>query len=1014
MRSDSINIFNIPTGEPFLEHLADRLINDLSFDGVFAPGFCLSDFTILLPTRRAVRGLRHALMDKATTDSLLMPDIKPMADVDETAMFFNMKEAAILDMPPVISALERETFFLSEILDWEKSTQESKSVSGNIVKAISLSADLASFLDQAQTEEVDLSQLNDIDFVASEYALKWQETVNFLSIITNKWPHYKNNNAKVDPSEYRNRLLRLQAKLWRENPPLKPIIAAGSTGSIPATADLLKQVLELPNGMVILPGLDKTMSSKAWASLAEEHAHPQSGLYHLLQRLELSRHQVRGLVQRQNIEGFDNLSARYQFVNMALLPSEHTAQWSCSDMTPNMKQALKGFSLYEAPDMRREAVAIALALREVLETKDKTAVLVTPDRYLARRVVAELKRWNIDINDTAGISLGDDQVGVLIRLVLEAVSREFAPIAFLSVLKHAYVCLQGDRGAHLKRVHLLEHALLRGGRGARNLEGYAKQLKQISQNDDTHNDALDKRPDYDDLARLLEKVEHVFAPLLELGKKAKARDIAKALLFVLQHLMDHELGAGGHATHDAEEEAFSLLEALMQIDGPLVPIEEWAGLFNHWLAQRQTRPNRALHPRLSIMGLLEARLVNADVMILGGLNEGVWPHLPDTGPWVSRPMRARLGMTSPERRIGLMAHDFVQAACNSHVLLTRSKKTGGTPMVASRWLTRMQALLKGLEGEACELPIAQRLAVLGAQLDPVAGGEAVLKPSSKPSPKPPVNVRPKRLSVTRIEKLRCNPYAIYAQYILGLKKLDLPDAQASGAARGILIHKILEKFVTATKDGLPENSAALISELVAHYVQEIPGGIGVMSYWDARVQALSQWLIGFEKTRRRRVKEIFVEVKGTRKFDGLGRDFTLSGVADRIELLDDNTLSLLDYKTYVPPKQGDVLTQKSPQLLLECLIENHGGFEGVPQGIVSSIAHLHVSGGFPEGALYEVNDFETAVEAAEQGLVNLIKRFNKADTPYEPHTQASLMMFADDYDHLARVAEWSSQDEEKT
>ena len=307
MSHDSVNLFNIPAGAPFLDWLADGLTHDLSFGGALATGFALHNFLILLPTRRAVRELRHALLERSDTDSLLLPDIRPLADIDETEIFFHAPDVSMLDMPPLIPQLQRETFFMSEILGWVSDSAQERNLSSNIVKAASLASDLASFLNQAQTEEVDLSGLQEL--VDDQFAQNWQETVEFLSILTAKWPAWRDREGGVDPSEHRNRLLRLQAQSWRDMPPSKPVIAAGSTGSIPATADLLKQILDLPNGMVILPGLEVDMSSESWALLAKEHAHPQSGLYHLLNRLDVSRSQVQPFPTFQTMPETKNLDA---------------------------------------------------------------------------------------------------------------------------------------------------------------------------------------------------------------------------------------------------------------------------------------------------------------------------------------------------------------------------------------------------------------------------------------------------------------------------------------------------------------------------------------------------------------------------------------------------------------------------------------------------------------------------------------------------------------------------------
>lgn len=1057
------NLFSIPAGEDFIHCLAETLLNDKSFGGAInwadeqadAGAFALSDFTVLLPTRRAVRELRQKLLALSDTDSLLLPDIRTLADVDEMDLFFALRHPEVLDVKPVIPSLQREAYLLREVLAWQsgqagqdgqedipqsvgaKSDEMWRKQQGHIVQAADLSADLAAFLDQAQTEEIDLSRLEGL--VADNFADNWRQTLAFLSIITQKWPAEKARLDGLDPSEYRNLLIRLQAEIWHKNQPRKPIIAAGSTGSIPATADLLKEILALPNGVVVLPGLDLDMPSDVWAQLVHDPAHPQSGLYHMMEKLETSRQNVRifpSAEHHKNTECVHQLAARRQFVNLALLPSEQTYLWSQSasesasgteTATLDLDKALSGFSVYEAPDMRREAGVIALAMREILETSDKKAILITPDRHLARRVSAELKRWDINIDDTAGVSLSRHAVGLLVRLILDARASHYAPVALLALLKHSMVCLADTRAQHLELVQEFDFALRQGGhftetdparQGAYGLESYRLHIQALiaqTQQEKTENAYryFDKRlKDLPALDMFLEKLIEAMQHMSALTKAESPAQLAQAVRQTMPLLMGRDIGAASLETARAEEELLAFFDSLAVMQEP-VEQEEWPHLFDLWLARKPIRPQKGLHPRLAIMGLLEARLVQADLMILGGLNEGVWPQVPDTGPWVSRPMRAELGMTSPERRIGLMAHDFAQAVCAPQVLVTRAKKTGGTAMVAARWLTRMTALVKGIKGDNASLPQASRLARLGEQLDPVNATYDAPIAEQKPKPRPIIDVRPQKLSVTQIETLQKNPYAIYARHILGLKKLDPLEMPSTGAARGTFIHKILEKFGRQTEAGMPPNPEDLMAAIIKETAQEIPGAQDILRYWAARLEALTSWFIDFETERRTQVEHIKLEETGARAFDINGEIFTLTAKADRVEINPDKSINLLDYKTYRPPSAGDVKKQKNPQLLLEALIAQSGGFSSLEAARVAALENIHISGGHPEGEIMPITDFDDALAEAEQGLLDLVTAYLFGDAAFEPHTQPKLIKYADDYDHLARLLEWSSQEGEE-
>ena len=1046
MTSEPLNLFSIPAGEDFIQCLAETLLSDKSFHGSIKGEFVLSDFTILLPTRRAVRELRQKLLALSDTDSLLLPDIRTLADVDEMDLFFSLRHPEVLDVKPVIPSLQREAFLLQEVLAWQRGQkdypQSVKTIEAgagikpqqeNIVQAADLSADLAAFLDQAQTEEIDLSRLDGL--VSDNFADNWRQTLAFLSIITQKWPAEKARLDGLDPSEYRNSLIRLQAEIWHKNQPHTPIIAAGSTGSIPATADLLKEVLALPNGVVVLPGLDLDMPSEVWAHLVHDPAHPQSGLYHMMEKLETTRQNVRIFPSAEHYKKTkqaQQLAARRQFVNLALLPSEQTYLWSQSTTdTPTDKldldNALSGLSVYEAPDMRREAGVIALAMREILETPDKKAILITPDRNLARRVSAELKRWDINIDDTAGVSLSRHAVGLLVRLILEARASHYAPVALLALLKHSMVCLAETRAQHLDLVQEFDFALRQGGRftnteqtreGAYGLERYRQHIQSLlaplqqEKTENAHRHFDQRLKNLPALDAFLEKLVEAMRYMSALTKAETPAKLAEAIRQTMPLLMGREFGLANVETARAEEELLAFFDGLAVMQEPVMQ-EEWPHLFDLWMARKPIRPQKGLHPRLAIMGLLEARLVQADLMILGGLNEGVWPQVPETGPWVSRPMRAELGMTSPERRIGLRAHDFAQAVCAPQVLITRSKKTGGTAMVAARWLTRMTALVRGIKGETASLPQALRLARLGDQLDPVNPVSAETTAEPKPKPRPLIAVRPQQLSVTQIETLQRNPYAIYARHILGLKKIDPLEMPSTGAARGTFIHKILEKFGRQTEAAMPPDPEALMAAIIEETAQEIPGAQDILSYWAARLEALTSWFIDFEKQRRTQVDEIKLEETGARAFDINGQVFTLTAKADRVEINPDKSINLLDYKTYRPPSAGDVKKQKNPQLLLEALIAQAGGFSNLGVARVAALENIHISGGHPEGDIMPITDFDDALAEAERGLLDLVSTYLFGEAAFEPHTQPKLIKYADDYDHLARLLEWSSQEAEE-
>ena len=1001
-------IMTIPSGFAFLPKLAETLLADPRLGGAFDKKFALDDFTILLPHRRAVQALKTALLQQAKTDALLMPDIRPIGEADEGALLFSDSAAALFDMPPCIGDLARQNLLTTLVLKW--GLRDGRLT--NPAQAAKLASELMVFLDQAATEEISLDKMQNKDgaFVPQDFSTHWQQSLDFLDIIISAWPEIKKEMQVIEPPEARRHILQQQTDLLREQNAdhARPIIAAGSTGSIPATARLLDAVAGAAYGAVVLPALDMEMDEAAWDALADTPSHPQAGLFGLLKQFNVPRKQV---TLWPACAGADSQADRRRFLSAALLPAEQTGQWAAQITQDDfdVNKALDGLTLLTGDDMWHEAGLIGLVLREVLATPNKTAILVTPNRQLARHVAAQMRQWGVDIDDTAGQSLAQAPAGRFVRLVLETWAADFAPIDLLAVLKHDAAHCGADRAAHLAAVQGLD-IFLRGKGVLTSLDD----LLILAQADERG----------EKLRPFIENLMQHFAPLIDLPAQMGFGEMAAALVQVCENLTRDAAGVARiwqGADGRALEKFLAALGALDSAPPPKMNRHDWVGLLTHWLATAPpVRRPYGQHPRLAIMGLLEARLVQADVMILGGLNEGVWPSVPDTGPWVSRPMRAALGMTAPERSIGQAAHDFVQAACAPCVILTRPRKQDGSPTVAARWLTRMEAIVKGRLGAGAALPSAARILHYW-QARHVADAEAAQAQSEnenewlgayhRPLPCPPARVRPRKISVTQIQTLQNNPYAIYARHVLGLKRLDDLHIDASAAARGSFVHHVLEDFVAQYPDALPKNTPEILQKMARDLAQKMAGGEDVLRFWWARFVALSQWFADFERERRARIEKIWPEQQGAITFKIGQQDFTLTGRADRIELHKDGRLHILDYKTGMPPTQADVATHRDMQMTLLGQIATQGGFDTIAAAALGGLAYVQTHGGFPAGQMQEIrppkemDDIEELSQEAMEELHALLKFYANGKTPYAPHLGA---VRYDDYAHLARVLEWSA------
>ena len=994
MPHDSPRIFTIPAGTPFLDALARALIADPTLGGQLGVAVALADIRILLPTRRAVRGLADAFLRMGEGRALLLPDIQPLGDVDEDELVLagNFDRRLAGNFRQQIGQLERQLRLARLILDEAKTPDES-----DVCRAAALAGDLGRFLDMVETERVDLRGLAGI--VPDEFAENWQLTIEFLKILTARWPEELTRLGLLDPARRRNLLLDAEAENLRAVPPKNPVIAAGSTGSIPATAALLDTISRLPNGAVVLPGLDTGLDDQTWSAVA--HSHPQYGMKQLLARMSALRKDV---ALWPGCTVTPGQSARGRLLSEALRPAETTELWreQLDALRPHAGAVISNLFICEIEQFRAESEAIAMMMREVLETPGKTAALVTPDRALARRVAMDLRRWNIEVDDSGGKPLAQTPPVAFLRLVAEMVARNFSPVALLACLKHPMAALGSETVRLRNDVRKLEIELLRGPRPAPGLDGLRAALAQAK--------LENEKRDLTGLDDLIDRLEAACAPLQAIFVAAAAplSDIARAHVECAERLADDGKVEGRKRLWDKEEgDAASnfvgeLIEAASALDN--IETGSYARLFSDLAGARVLRPRFGLHPRLFIWGPLEARLQHADRVILGGLNEGVWPAEANIDPWLNRPMRTSLGLEPPERRIGLSAHDFVEGASAAEVILTRALKVDGAPTVASRWLLRLQGLLKGLGLDAAlDAPHWTQWA---AALDEPQAIEA----TAKPRPLPPLSARPTRFRVTEIETLIRDPYAIYARKILKLDVLDPIDADVAAAERGTIIHEALEKFARAFPEALPDDALNELIRIGAEVFKSSMDRPGVAAFWWPRFRRIAHWIVDYERAHRETMRHAHAEVKGEIEIAGLARPTTLAARADRIDEMNDGTLAIVDYKTGQMPSIRQVEAGLAPQLPLEAAMAAQGGFENLSPAQTSRLLFLRLTGGETAGERRAISP-DGLVDETWTHLVALLAQYEKEETPYLSRPRPMFQGRFSDYDHLARVKEWSASGE---
>ncbi|NBX66424.1 MAG: double-strand break repair protein AddB [Proteobacteria bacterium] len=972
-----MNVFSIPPTVSFVDALAKGILRRHG-----AGPMDLAAVTVLLPNRRACRALQEAFLRQTDGKPLLLPTIRPIGDVDEEGVYFNEVEGGAglpQPVPPI-----RRLLVLSRYLKAAYGTQYTTA------QSLSMASELSRFLDSVQTEGVSLDALDTL--VPEQYAEHWQKSLVFLkNVLRVFWPQHLLDEGLMDAGDRRRLLIEAYTDMLQKGGVSGPVIAAGSTGSIPATAELLKTVASMPEGSVVLPGLDTYLEEEHWTDALEE-GHPQAGLARLLLHMDVTRAQV--------MPWLDDVpkSPREIFISQLMRPAAAIASWTTE---PLPQKALDGLSLIEAETLDAEAAAIALIMREHVEDTKVTGpcVLVTPDRILAGRVSFLLKRWGITLDDSGGTPLPQTPVGHWLLLLCDVVAGGLEPISLLALLKHDFAAgsaLWPEVAGPFKDFVLkLDREVLRGPRLE---EGFQPLIN-----------AAKKYPDVvsglEVLARSFEAAEKGFVD---------PHQSLRGFIELAENLASTPAIHGGNRLWSGEDgEAMagllsSLLEQTDVIDAQ--SWTDWRAILETAMASISVRPRYGTHPYLSVLGPIEARLYQAEKMILGSLNENTWPRLPEVDGWLSRGMRKKLELPSPERAITLSAHDFAQSLGSKTVFITRSKNRDGAPTTPSRWIQRMDTLLAAQPEKPDIRQNGNYWLSLAQQLDKPDTVQATLRPA----PNPPLSSRPRKLSVTEIAKWRRDPYFIFAKHVLKLRPLDPIAGEPDGAQRGTMLHDILKEFGKTFPAALPENPLESLRSIGEKYFKDGHRHPDIVGHWRPRFERMIKALITYEALWRESTTELYAEIDGRLEIPLTSDKFVLEGRADRIE----NRRSgwaIIDYKSGAAPSKSDVKKGDEPQLALLAAMLARGAFSkiGQPSQKIESLAYWEISGNSDTLKVTDIDDVEALLQDAYEGITKMASTYLEVETPYTCWPDPA-MKLRDGYEyaHLARIAEWSNADAE--
>ena len=950
-----VAVYSIPSHRSFADALAAGLIARFGKEPLG-----LARGRILLPNNRAVRAVTEAFV-RASGGGLLLPRLIPVGDpeIDER-VGGALEPISSDDLPPAIDPIER-LLKLASIVSAEGSSED-----------LRLAQDLARTLDAMLIEELAPTKLRDAVSETTDLAKHWEKSLEKLKLIYDNWPAILAEDGFFDLAERRNRLLHALANRWKDDPPDGFTVAAGITTAAPAVAAVVGRVARMPNGMVVLPGLwlEEIMPKEEWDALGPdekgrgEAVHPQFHLKLLLDRIGVHRDEV----QRWRWSGrAASPPARSRAVANAMAAPAFSHKWET--LRP-AERRLSGIRVAELPDAAAEAQAIALALREALETPGKTAALVTPDRQLAGRVSALLRRWNIQADDSAGRALPETAAGTLLLGIVGAAAEELAPVALLALLKHPLVGGEGDdRAAWLEHVRSLDRAL-RGPRPPAGIAGLDAKFSEVS--------AMRAWSAVRD--RVL-AIEGLFKEPLRLSHLA-AR-VAEAATV----LADDAAWRGPDGRMAAE--LLAELQASPSAAQLMVTADDAVPLLRQLLGGRAVRPPFGGHPRIFIWGLLEARLQRADLLVLGGLNEGGWPALPTPDPWLPPKVRATLKMPTLEYRIGLAAHDFASALGAPEVLITRAKRDSRSPTVASRFVLRLDAISGRLPRDTVLERITRALDDPGAS-----------KPIDRPAPVPSAEQRPKEIWVTQVDRLKADPFAFYANAMLRLRELDPVDADHTARWKGEAVHKVFEDWLrhdNCSPDQLRPRAERLLGDEAIHPM--------LRALWAPRLLEAIDWIAELERGNQSEGrKPLRAEITGEAPLAGI----LVHGRADRIDRLPDGGLGIIDYKTGKPPSKKAIEAGFALQLGLLGLIGRAGGFEGVtgePE-VFEYWSLIRDRGRFGK-CVQADKDMEEGefLDRAYRSFADAVEKWLTGNEPFTAKLNPAYAPYGD-YDQLMRLEEW--------
>ncbi|MBX9697626.1 MAG: hypothetical protein K2X53_06040, partial [Alphaproteobacteria bacterium] len=711
---------------PILDRVAKSMAA-LTHDNPLA----LVHHTLFLPTRRSARAFEKCLAAHTTQGLISPPRIIALTDFPPEA--FDWEGVTIL---PTVT--ERQLLMVELLRGKRFDVVLGKQKS--LPQLLNYASALLDQIDELLLFEVAEDKLSKL--VRHDLPQNQIQALHVLHQAYRDWEPFLDRQGFRDPTKVRVARYRAYIKTLHDHP--HPVIALGIEAAYGFVRDLLKAILNARKGEIILRGGEEEATN---TRDSEKSHHPDFHRNRLLRSLGLDHSDLSSLKK-------EGVSPRRHLLEGVFQGRTHE-----NSPSPLSEEEIKNLSLLESGTLFEEAEVITLMMAEGVADPLKTVALITTNQTLSSHVMALLKRFGINPDHSKAHAFSQTPLGRLLHLVASFLVDPYSPVTLLSLLKHPYVSLDQGRLPVLVLARFLENNVMRTDRMVH-----------------SERDLFSKT--------MPEAEKALFTKLLNLKERGQQllhtkepTSFSQALLLVQSTLEALSLKTtleGIGDIYDTPEGAKFKVWSAAVMTSPLgkttIEMRCFPSVLRELVDAIPVSKAWGYHPRAFILGPLEARLLSFDRVILADFNEGRWPRKSGDAVWMNQRMKQDVGIVSDVIQMSQEADDLRALLSMGEVFITRALRVEGSPSVPSRWLLRLQAFLaqKGVQLSSVE---HYKEWARSCWHEPLKEGDVPLRPLEKPMAHPPLDARPKRLTISGLNLLKRNPYAFYVSTILKLDAL---------------------------------------------------------------------------------------------------------------------------------------------------------------------------------------------------------------------------------------------------